>query len=58
MTFASNKDDKDIWSDLVDVVSWNVYAGWYFRRPKLAYDAVKPRMHEAIERWDGPSRRK
>jgi len=27
VTFASNKDDKDICFDLVDVVSWNVHTG-------------------------------
>ncbi len=36
ITFASNKDDDDICFDLVDIVSWNIYAGWYFRDPDEA----------------------
>ena len=37
ITFASNKDTLDICFDLVDIVSWNVYTGWYDR------DAAKAR---------------
>ncbi len=29
VTFASNKPHRDICLDLVDVVSWNAYTGWY-----------------------------
>ena len=36
VTFASNKDDDDLCFDLVDIVSWNVYTGWYFRDPSEA----------------------
>jgi beta-glucuronidase len=36
VTFASNKDDTDICFDLVDIVSWNIYAGWYYREPSEA----------------------
>ncbi len=31
VTFASNKGKKDICLDLVDIVSWNRYPGWYGR---------------------------
>ncbi len=36
VTFASNKDDNDLCFDLVDIVSWNIYAGWYYREPAEA----------------------
>ncbi|HAU38280.1 MAG TPA: beta-glucuronidase [Phycisphaerales bacterium] len=29
VTFASNKGEKDLCMDLVDIVSWNRYDGWY-----------------------------
>jgi len=29
VTFASNKSERDLCLDLVDVVSWNRYVGWY-----------------------------
>jgi beta-glucuronidase len=29
VTFASNKQVEDICLDLVDIVSWNLYPGWY-----------------------------
>jgi len=33
VTFASNKAERDACLDLVDIVSWNRYAGWYHDRP-------------------------
>lgn len=33
ITFASNKGTRDRCLDLVDIVSWNVYTGWYRGRP-------------------------
>jgi len=30
VTFASNKGKEDICLDLVDIVSWNRYPGWYY----------------------------
>jgi beta-glucuronidase len=44
VTFASNKDEDDICFDLVDVVSWNVYTGWYFRDAKAANEHVDQRL--------------
>ncbi len=33
VTFASNKSENDICLDLVDIVSWNRYVGWYGGEP-------------------------
>lgn len=33
VTFASNKAEDDVCLDLVDVVSWNRYVGWYHGGP-------------------------
>jgi beta-glucuronidase len=46
VTFASNKDDDDVCFDLVDIVSWNIYTGWYFRDPAEASD-----YYDNLHKW-------
>jgi len=46
ITFASNKYEEDVCTDLVDVVSMNPYPGWYDSRPDSinTVDQVFPRL--------------
>ncbi len=46
ITFASNKYERDVCTDLVDVVSMNPYPGWYDSRPDAVstVDQVFPRL--------------
>ncbi len=41
VTFASNKATDDRCMDLVDIVSWNRYQGWYHGGPDSAGDDLK-----------------
>ena len=41
VTFASNKAERDTCLDLVDIVSWNRYVGWYHDEPGDAPDDLK-----------------
>jgi beta-glucuronidase len=41
VTFASNKAQSDRCLDLVDIVSWNRYTGWYNGRPEQVEDDLK-----------------
>ena len=40
VTFASDKRQRDLCLDLVDIVSWNLYGGWYSGKP----DAIEPAL--------------
>lgn len=44
-TFASDKHVKDICLGLVDIVSWNVYTGWYGR----SMEDIQSVIHERLE---------
>lgn len=46
VTFASNKAENDVCLDLVDIVSWNRYDGWYGGEP----ENVMPNL-EKILKW-------
>lgn len=46
VTFASDKAERDICLDLVDIVSWNTYSGWYWGGPP----DIAPRLKKYL-RW-------
>lgn len=46
VTFASNKNETDLCLDLVDIVSWNKYDGWYSGGP----NSIGPPIEELL-RW-------
>jgi len=46
VTFASDKAERDLCLDLVDVVSWNRYDAWY----RGGVDDVEPALRQAL-RW-------
>jgi len=48
ISFASNRYEEDVTTDIVDVVSMNPYPGWYDSTPETisTTDRVKPRLQE------------
>jgi beta-glucuronidase len=51
VTFASDKAERDICLDLVDIVSWNRYDGWYGK----GLDQIAPSLEQAIKWLDSPA---
>ena len=48
ITFASNRYEKDVTTDIVDIVAMNPYPGWYDSNTETinTNDRVKPRLQE------------
>jgi beta-glucuronidase len=46
ITFASNKRRKDLCLGLVDIVSWNMYTGWYAGQPEETGE-----VFDSLLRW-------
>lgn len=54
VTFASNKHDNDVALHLVDIVSWNLYPGWYGGGPENVEPTLK-RLLAWLHHKDGRS---
>lgn len=47
VTFASNRCENDLWLELLDIISFNTYPGWYDPNPQVSgIGNITPRLTE------------
>lgn len=51
ITYASNREERDLFLELVDVVCFNIYPGWYAedRNNETPLGEIVPRIHRNLE---------